>query len=637
MLAITFAGCTGKLSSKSSDSAVDARLAGDVGQHATLDLNHDGAQRDGPRSLPDDVDVLDEARPQPDPNGFIPAPEHLQPVIDPGETCRAGYTCHERAPCEQTLGPEDGWAAIDWSKGVICFTPGDYTAHGLLEIGSSGRPGAYKQLRCQNEARPWIPSAERCRLEAIELWGKSYWIIERFSIYGKSKRVRIKGDREDETKTTHVVVNENHITGFCCQSGNAITFKRVEEVYVQHNVVEGWVGVQVDTTPAAIGIGGGSVDSAMTNNEMINIAGARTFPGRGEDGVAIVNNDLYATPAAYTDCEGTFTPTGQCSMLENAMGGKADSVEHPGRPYLMANNRVWGRKHIDLKVAGDGGGSPAEGLGAGGGNYSATDVLFIDNIVEGGDVGITVQVGKEGGDGVDRISIIRNTLLFQHGSPMSTTAGTGIHVWVRSTMRASNIEYYLNTVIGAQGYEDEDKGGWIKPTGNTTNQDLRCNTVIDSVLRGAHWGQGFEASDNVYYGAEDAGEAKRISRVLRTRQAATEYARGEIVRTSVDPKADCTRITDAACFLYEVIYAGRSAGGDVAYCTSLGCEVRDGELRLRAIRGPKVVYRKLLTVDGGEPWVLPYLVADNSAPDYQSCPPDFAARKGIGVDDRLSF
>jgi len=115
------------------------------------------------------------------------------------------------------------------------------------------------------------------------------------------------------------------------------------------------------------------------------------------------------------------------------------------------------------------------------------------------------------------------------------------------------------------------------------------------------------------------------------RSNSSSYNIGQILRT--DNPENCISPTDSACFLYQVVQGGNSSPGSANYCTTLGCESTDGNVRVKAVRGPYTFKRKLRTVPGGELITIPYATVDNSAPEARGCPSNFSSRKGIGIND----
>jgi hypothetical protein len=338
-----------------------------------------------------------------------------------------------------------------------------------------------------------------------------------------------------------------------------------------------------------------SANLRVINNDLYGCTdGTQAGDGSlGVGGLVIENND-YWVPSDYY--------SGSRSCVENAVDLKAGGTA--SNPVRVIHNRAWGFRPTDTACGGSGDAGGAMIVHCPSCNSGSNFVLFQDNIIVDSTGGIWTPNPQP-----SNISYIGN-LLYQTSYALETT-------------KADKSEIYLNTVISTSRY-----------LGAGTNADVRCNVNIDG---GSNAGYGYSGSQidyNAYYGTVDSGEANQIPLTLRTRSSSTSYSVGDIVR--IGSPGACASPTDVECFLFRVEQGGTTDVTQPAYCTSLGCTLVDGNVWLRAIRGPYAFYRKLRTAP--ELYVVPYArlyggpnIA-SGAPEANACPADFAARSGVGFN-----
>ena len=544
----------------------------------------------------------------------------------------AKYECRAGAPycnvdvsalvnqsCQQIISASTPWSNINWSNNVICIEAGDHTAKGRLVLQSSGTSGARKVLRYfrsnDTDDDPWNQSAAtQARLYAIDANAKKYWLIHRLTIdpsYGSTNGVELLDGS-----------NGNILNRMLIQR----TDGRLVEIYGNNNTVQNSVLRTTKTRNDAlenqcISIAN-ATNTTIVNNEAYDCNKASHIPGNSPSpGTVLENNDFYVSTAGYTDCNGRFTPTGSCSIMEALIswksGGSSDN------PSKIIHNRLWGTRWADgnLIQAGD---SPAISLSAtGDGDAGADYVVVQHNIITDSEVGIWNYWG-----GPDHNSILGNLLY----GIKDRTPNLGGESGALTNWRMNNSEFYFNTVI--------DSSPWLRTNLAAAYNDVRCNVVINSGAQSGDNGPGVQIDYNAYYGVSSVSDSHAITRSLVTRTSSADYGTGTILRTG--DTGQCVSGAESACFLFLVTQGGRTAATAPAYCTTLGCTVTDGTVQVKAIRGPYVYARKLKTSPSGEIAVVPYARVHVSAPETGGCPSSTdparpGSRSDIGIDNNLLY
>ena len=556
-----------------------------------------------------------------DPNGYIAQYE-----------CRAGnpncdvdvvgLTDNTARSCQQTITtatkPTNDWSAIDWSNDVICIQAGDYTSRGTLKLGSSGTSKLYKVLRYMrsgdNNDEPWNQSVtNQARLSAIQTNDQSYWVIHRISLVQRSSIIHFS---TNGTASSHLILSHILGEGIGNSSGDdsIIEINSGSDITVQNSVVR---NCQVEAGRSYIGIAVGATTRAhIVNNEIYDCAkGISTWFNSVNHGIVVENNDVYASPAFYTDCNGNDDPQGDCSKAKTLIGISSGGASQADASRYI-HNRLWGIRWCDTNVSCSGGGSPGYAMG-GGYDAPVNWVLEQNNIVMDSGGGLTSSAGPS--SSTSHGSIIGN--IFYRIRQYNGAKNGGVQFYAASGSGGNNAyEIYFNSFIDIQG------SGWIE-SGGVTNSDIRCNVIINSTpANGVASGSGTQVDNDVYYGTKDSAETNRITRALTVRTNNTGYIIGDVVRPAVDTG-----------WAYLATGPGTSGASAPSFCQSLGCTITDGTVVWEAVRGPYTVRRKLRTVTGGEPVVIPYVLAHSSAPEAGSCPSTTGSRKGIGVSDDLPF
>lgn len=523
-------------------------------------------------------------------------------------------------PCQETITVTDSAATINskinGGRQYICIQPGDYTSKGAIAITASGSAQARRVLRYSESSTemPWNqPFEKRVRLRKLVFDGADYWILDRLTFPASSDstisdRIFIRNGASD------LVLNRLLIEGAPAASPNS-QYSAVgawecapgtaDRVTLQNSVIRNnWAVAGSDPVGIAFECGH---DVHIVNNEIYDWASHPVQLGQSNpdiSGYVIENNDIYFTGDWHTN-------NGSTMLGENTIEIKGTATQNKiGR---IIQNRIWGARWSDTARCCIGGTAGAGiNLSAsvdGSGNW----VLVQNNVLMENQQGIIWATGYS-----TNASLIGN-IIYKTKQYFS-----GANSYAIEFAKNNRSEIYLNSIIGADQYSiylgaDE--------------ADMRCNALILTGNKIGTNGGSSVVDNNVFLGSPRFtanGSDNNIDIALKMRQNSSAYSIGDMLVTGTIDQ--CTSATDSACFLYKVTQAGITSASPPAYCTSLGCRSTDGSLTVQAVRGPYVLYRKLLT--SPQPYVIAYARAHSSTPDAYACPRDYSTlRRGIGVSD----
>ncbi len=539
-----------------------------------------------------------------------------------GANCNVDVATYIAHACDQTITTADSAGTIDTKinggSQYICIQPGDYLSKGEIALSANGTSGARKVLTCRTSGgaacgTPWTSTS--ARVKNLYITG-DYWVI-----------YQIEVDSANASSVTGVQVttdSQNVILGSILVEHIRAELVNMQgtDIVLQNSVIRTAYTPSNGDEYQCVSTGGGT-NHWLVNNEIYDCnKGSHIHANGTAPGAVVENNDIYVSDAGRTNCSGTFTPTGNCGVMEAPISWKTGGTS--GSPGRIIHNRIWNALDSDgtQVQVGDG---VAISLSNEAGGTGAQYVLVQNNIILDSEWGIWNYYG-----GPDHNSIIGNLIYnIYDRRGIKGDPAWGIRYYGLSDAGVSGFddsEIYLNTVIAAEA--------WLGTDARGTNNDIRCNVAISSGGRDGALGTGTQQDYNAYYGTTDSGETNKIKPPFGTRANSTSYSLNDVIRTTATPPADGT----AGDFLYKVTTAGTSAGRAPSYCTTLGCTTTDGSAAMTAIRGPYIGKRKLRTVAGGETFVIPYARVHTSAPEAAACPASFANRDSIGIarSDNLS-
>jgi hypothetical protein len=551
-----------------------------------------------------------------DPNGYTAEYE----CRAGGSHCNVDVASYVAAVCAQTITTADSISTIqsklNAGSSPICITNGDYTSKGTISITASGSTGNYRVMRyyrsSDNNDEPWNQtSTNQVKILGLKV-NADYWIIHRLTFPGIDNGVGPSPRIESGGGKTHHIFNRLLVEGkgggssYYGYSQNC-SLGGYSDLTVQNSVFRNEGPEGPDKEAIAVDLQCGDNMRAV-NNEIYNwvshpIQIGHNFPNPTRSGVVVENNDLYVTSALYTN--GGATAKSE-SVLSLKMNGTSTS------PVRIIHNRMWGTRLTDLNFCcnGEGGNLVT--------NYEVLEyALFQNNILFDAQSGL--------GNIANNQSAVGN-IFWKIKKYFPTTNSIGIGRWQFANAPAqSKYEIYLNTFIDADGEYSIDRL-------DNNDVDTRCNVLIASGPMASGSVPSSSIADyNAFYGSPlftFNGTNTNINETLSTRTNSATYNSGAVIRTTSTPPANGT----AGDFLYLVTTAGQSASSPPAYCTILGCTTQDGTMVVRAIRGPYPFYRKLKT--GPEQVFIPYARVHESAPEALGCPSNYAARNGIGINDK---
>lgn len=560
---------------------------------------------------------------------FIPfVPTYAAPDINGYEAqyeCRAGNpNCDvdvialTQQTCQQTItvttAPTTDWSAINWNNNVICIEAGNHSGRGPLQISVSGSSGVRKVLKTNVAEHPIRQSgSDRSTVRNIVFAGADYWLIRGLHITPNFAQYISGIDTAGGSGAANNIIDSVVIEN---TDANGVYFDATDDNNAVQNSVIRRCAVVPNQDWNGIGIFGGATNIRAVNNEIYGCTHGLFINKAAGSGHVFENNDVYIDLSQFTDCSGTYTndPNSVCSDAESLIALKSGGNQDV--PVRVLHNRIWGARQSDTNIC-CGSGQQGEsisitGEGPNDPGLAARFVLVKDNIVWNGQKGIANYWWDS-----YRNSLVGN-LVYDIRPFRSDISSPGM-----DTIHQTETEFYLNTLINTYT--------WFTIAG-TTNNDVRCNVAINSGAMTGNAGAASELDSNVFLATPmSTTGGSNIATPIVQRVSSTGYVMGDLIVTG--PSNICTSVSDSACYLYRVTQAGTTASTAPPYCTSLGCTTTDGTLAVHAVRGPYVFRRKLWTVPGGEPVVVPYATVHTNADDANFCPSTFANRTGIGIND----
>lgn len=387
-----------------------------------------------------------------------------------GAACNVDVAGLANRACDQIVSASTPWSSINWSNNTICLEAGDHSGKGPLTLGASGSSGNRKVLRyyssSDNGLPPWKQSSgERARLERLVLNGTDNWIVHRLTFDGTGGYPGINFERNSGAENNivdRVLVQHQYNSLVHLQQGNPNNT-------IQNSVLRASGVNFAENNCLELGASSGT---RVVNNEIYDCNKAISSGGGNPTllGVRIENNDLYVSPAVYSDCSGNYTPNNSnsaCAANEAIISLKAGGDSN--NPTSIVHNRLWGARNGDGVLLGPVNTGEAPGISvsndidqSGNPLYNGADYLLIaNNIIWDMQAGIANWWGVP-----DHVSIIGN--LFHD----IRTFQSSFTSYALRLNQVSNFEIYFNTFINA--------GTWFQIGSNVANSDIRCNLVIDS-------------------------------------------------------------------------------------------------------------------------------------------------------------
>lgn len=419
--------------------------------------------------------------------------------------CRAGNPACDvdmtPPPCEVTIQPGDDWYATitnNPSARSFCVQCGDHRVfHDFRDLVTlpesiSGSVQARRWLRysCPNDngAHPVLQQpAARAYIPRIRFEGADYWILDRLTLDFDGGDINTGIEFALDSASTNNILNRLLIEDASAHfvrlnQGNA-------DNTLQNSVVRNPVPT-MQYEAQCVEVGSGPRFRAI-NNEIYNCQKAISI-GNGHidhPGLVIENNDLYATPEVYTDCQGNFTPSGSCGLTEDMISLKAGGTA--ADPALVIHNRLWGSRtgdpNVSLTANGDG---DAMGVGISGNSnspliegYPGGDwILFRHNIVWDSGIGLGSAFPS-----AENVSLIGNVFWDMAESQRDPNFPGAINTYGG----INQSEFYFNTFVAGDA--------WLKAYGDTYNDDFRCNLIVGSAANVGGLSSGAQVANNAFY------------------------------------------------------------------------------------------------------------------------------------------
>ncbi len=392
-------------------------------------------------------------------------------------------------PCDQIITTGTPWSTINWSNNTICIAAGDHSAKGPLTLGSSGTASSRKVLRYYNASdngvAPWAQSAsQRATLERVVFDGADNWVVHRLTFDSRGYYGGVRFERNSASNNNvvdRVLVQNQNASLVHFEQGNSNN--TLQNSVIRNSVVSGAESNCVEL--------GASPGTRIVNNEIYDCNKAISA-GSGNPtllGVRIENNDLYVSPAIYSDCNGNYTPSNTnspCAANEAIISLKAGG-DYSDPTYII-HNRLWGARNGDGVLLGPVNTGEAPGISvsndinsSGTPLYNGADYLLIrDNVIWDMQAGIANWWGVP-----DHVSIIGN-LFYDIRTFQSSFTSYAIRL-----NQISNFEIYFNTLINTKA--------WFLFGYNVANSDIRCNVILDGGERNGGASGSSVVDNNAFY------------------------------------------------------------------------------------------------------------------------------------------
>ena len=418
-------------------------------------------------------------------SGEISTPVSIPTVASLQTATSSLPACDPNSPDTLFIRDAADWGYInDAGYRIFCVAPGDYSSVGAIRLTSSGtgtQPRVLRMLPATyggTDAHPaQAPESQRAILSELILHGASYWIVNGLTIRGDINTVSSLVILENQASNNilkrmlveHAYANLVSIGGNGANNNtiqNSVIRKSYPEPGMDHHCID----------IASLEPGEQITGTRIVGNEIYDCTDGIQLTVRSEaqhsyfPDTLIIDNDIYITPAVYTDCNGALNPAGECAAAENAIDIKSGGTSS-ANAVIVADNRLWGFRKTDSLVGGSG--SPGSALDTCCANPAY--ILFSDNIIMNAPVGIELYSGNH-------LSVIDN-LIYNIHDYASSNQGRAIAVY------GSNQEAYRNIVVSSDYW-----GGM-----SADNSDYRCNTIINGGDYYAPADSGVTADYNAYY------------------------------------------------------------------------------------------------------------------------------------------
>lgn len=414
--------------------------------------------------------------------------------------------CRSGDPEVRIIDEATDWAAVDDpTLRVFCVRPGDYAGVGPIRLRVGGSAERPRVLRFDDPASPTPPHpvrqarAQRAIVRSLDLRGADHWWIDGLTVQSPSGPGVLVADSD------HVILNRMLV-----QDGSSNLVRIVgtsSHGLIQNSVVRRTRLAPQDrgcVTYENPGPGLRQQGNRLVQNEIydctdgvqLHLPSGATEGGHFP-GLVIADNDIYLTPARYTDCRGTLDPDGPCGCAENGIDVKIGGLgSAPAEIVSIRANRIWGWRETDHGPRGD-------DVARCGGSGSWGDLLQVHTL------GAHVEIrGNRLLDGPRGVWL---------GGAAHHVSVTGNHFHALDRGFSQN-----SFALGVGGDDNRvlgnvvvDSGRWLGVLEEAENTRVHCNVVVDSGPMGARLPpESTSFARNTFYGTERSVAVGPGDRVL---------------------------------------------------------------------------------------------------------------------------
>ena len=263
--------------------------------------------------------------------------------------------CLDSNPKVQFIKTDDDWNMISAKrKTIFCVKPGAY--HGEIYVkrkGTKENP-LYLLLDNGNDDHPVKLDKSLLANVSLRFEDSDYWIVDRMA------NIDTFGEIDDSIVPMVFINSSNNIINryYATHANDGIEIRdNSNNNVIQNSRIENMTDIGRRNDRSCILLLTRNKNSEVKNtkiikNELKNCNDGVHLLWRSNvgsvkyNGTVIYDNDISVDSSIYTDCNGTLTPSGECSYSEGAIDIKSGSSDI-NNPIIIRRNRMWGFRKSD--------------------------------------------------------------------------------------------------------------------------------------------------------------------------------------------------------------------------------------------------------------------------------------------------